>query len=407
MLTFFRYFASDNISMKKIVIASDSFKGSLSSAEVADAAAAGIRHLYPSCDIISLEMGDGGEGTCEAIADTRPCEWVDVQVHDPLGRTRSARYALYRDESGPVAVVELAQASGITLLSPAELNPLQTSTYGTGEIIMDAFGRGCRRFIIGLGGSATNDGGTGMLEAMGFRFMDSTGESISGCCGQKLSAIASIDSSNVATELIDSSFTVACDVDTVFYGENGASKIFAPQKGASDSEIEILEKGMRSFAAIILRQYGIDLGKVEGSGAAGGAAGALHTFVNGKLRKGADLILDSARFEEVIENADLVITGEGRIDSQTFRGKLPSRVLNRADKKGIPVLAIAGSVDLSEEAIRSSGFASILAIQPTPTSPEELASAMAPSTAAENIRNTIINYFSRLDQAHDHLQHPL
>lgn len=378
--------------MKKIVIASDSFKGSLSSAEVADAIAEGIRCVYPSCEIICLRMGDGGEGTCEAMAQTRPCRWINIEVNDPLGRPCSAKYALYEDEDGKSAIIEMAQASGLTLLSPEERNPLRTSTFGTGQMIMDAFNRGCRRFTIGLGGSATNDGGTGMLEALGFRFMDNNGKLVLNCCGEKLSEIASIDSSKVSAELLASSFIAACDVETVFYGEDGATKVFAPQKGASDSDIRILENGMQSLASNIFREYGIDLGEIAGSGAAGGTGGALFAFLNGKLCKGADLILNAARFEDIIEDSDLIITGEGRIDCQTFCGKLPSRVLSRVSDKGIPVLAIAGIVNLSNEDICNSGFASILPIQPTPASPEELAAAMHPSAAAENIRSTIINY---------------
>ena len=375
--------------MKKIVIASDSFKGSLSSTEVAEAAAAGIRSIYPMCDIICLGMGDGGEGTCEAIARILPCEWIDTKVHDPLGRTRTARYALYLREDVLTAVIEMAQASGLTLLSPEEQDPLKTSTFGTGEMIMDALRRGCRRFIIGLGGSATNDGGTGMLEALGFRFLDKSGKLVSGCCGGRLNEIASIDSTEVPAELIESSFAVACDVDTAFYGENGATKIFAPQKGATESQMEILENGMRSFARIILKEYGIDLAKTEGSGAAGGTGGALYTFLNGKLSKGADLVMDTVRFEEIISDADLVITGEGRIDKQTFYGKLPSRVLKKATAKGIPVMAIGGLIDLSETEILESGFLSILPIRPRPANAEESAKAMNPSIAAQNITKTI------------------
>ena len=396
MLTFFVIFASQNrplpppiISMKKIVIASDSFKGSLSSAEVAEAAAAAIRNIYPSCETICLRMGDGGEGTCEAIAQTLSHKWVHIEVNDPIGRRCMAKYALCQDAESMVAVIELAQASGLTLLAPDELDPLQTSTYGTGQMIMDAFEKGCRRFIIGLGGSATNDGGTGMLEALGFRFLDKEGREVTGCCGGRLAEIASIDSSEVSTEFTGSTFTAACDVDTVFYGEKGATRVFAPQKGASATGIENLEKGMQSFARIISRDYGIDLSKIQGSGAAGGAGGALYTFLNGRLRKGADLVLDAAGFDEIIENADLVITGEGRIDRQTFYGKLPSIVLTRASGKGIPVLAIAGLVDLSNEEISSSGFASIIPIQPRPSSPEELAAAMNSSTTSDNIFRAI------------------
>ena len=375
--------------MKKIVIASDSFKGSLSSTEVAEAAAAGIRSIYPMCDIICLGMGDGGEGTCEAIAGILPCEWVHTDVHGPLGRTCSARYALRQEEDGPIAIIEMAQASGLPLLSPEELDPLKASTSGTGEMIMDALNRGCRRFIIGLGGSATNDGGTGMLEALGFRFLDKSGKLVSGCCGGRLNEIASIDSTEVPAELIESSFTVACDVETVFCGEKGATKVFAPQKGATDAQMELLENGMQSFASIIMKEYGIDLTKIEGSGAAGGTGGALYAFLNGKLSKGADLVLDTVRFEEIISDADLVITGEGRIDSQTFYGKLPSRVLIKAAAKGIPVLAIGGLLELNETEIRQSGFLSILPIQPRPANAEERAKAMTPYIAAQNITKTI------------------
>ena len=179
-----------------------------------------------------------------------------------------------------------------------------------------------------------------MLEALGFRFMDNNGKLVLNCCGEKLSEIASIDSSKVSAELLASSFIAACDVDTVFYGEDGATKVFAPQKGASDSDIRILENGMQSLASNIFREYGIDLGEIAGSGAAGGTGGTLFAFLNGKLCKGADLILNAARFEDIIEDSDLIITGEGRIDCQTFCGKLPSRVLSRASDNGIPVLAI-------------------------------------------------------------------
>jgi glycerate kinase len=375
--------------MKKIVIASDSFKGSLSSAEVAEAASEGIRRIYPSCDIICLTMGDGGEGTCEAIAGSMLCRWISTTVKDPIGRDHTAKYALCSDEEGLTAVIEMAEASGITLLTRDELNPLLASTFGTGEMIMDAFRRGCRRFIIGLGGSATNDGGTGMLEALGFRFLDNAGREIIECRGDRLSDIASIDASCVPEALLSSSFTAACDVETPFYGEHGATKVFAPQKGASDSEIEFLEKGMRSFASIVSNKYGIDLGEIEGSGAAGGTGGALFAFLNGRLRKGADMVLDTVRFDEIIENADLVITGEGRIDRQTFSGKLPARVLHRATRMGVPVIAIGGIVELSEEEISVSGFKGILPIQPRPSNPEELAIAMNSTTTARNISKTI------------------
>ena len=382
--------------MKKIVIASDSFKGSLSSAEVGKAVAAGIHMIYPECETIIIETGDGGEGTCQAIAATLPCEWITLDVNDPLGRIRKAGYAICRDDAGTVAVIEMAQASGLTLLDSDERDPMKTSTYGTGEMIRDAVGRGCRRFIIGLGGSATNDGGTGMLEALGFRFIDRNGDTIRRCCGETLAEIASIDETGVPKEISDSFFTAACDVDTPFYGQHGATRMFAPQKGGSGSTVESLEKGMKSFAEIIRIKYGSDIKEIRGSGAAGGTAGALYAFLGAKLCKGAELVLDAAGFDRIIEGVDLVITGEGRIDKQTFLGKLPFSVLVRASSKGVPVLAIGGMVDLDEDEISSSRFLSIVPIQPNPGTAEELSTAMKPEVASENITRTISSALTRI-----------
>ena len=381
--------------MNKIVIASDSFKGSLSSAEVAEAVAEGILKVFPGCTIIKLAIGDGGEGTCDAIAETIPCEWIRMHVNDPLGRIINAKYAICRKSGQNVAVIEMAQASGLTLLRSDELAPMKTSTFGTGEMIRDAVSRGCRRFIIGLGGSATNDGGTGILEALGFRFYDKEGNLITGCCGGKLSEIAAVDAADVLEGIAESSFTVACDVETPFYGKEGATEVFARQKGATEDTVRALEAGMRSLAEIIRRERRIDLAEVKGSGAAGGTGGALYTFLGAKLCKGADIVLDAAGFDEAISDADLVITGEGRIDKQTFVGKVPYAVLKRASRKGIPVIAIAGLIDLDEKEKADSGFQSIVPIQPRPASEEELRSAMSPSTTSANISRTISSLLSR------------
>ena len=380
--------------MKKIVIASDSFKGSLSSADVAKAAAAGILDIFPDCEVTCLAMGDGGEGTCEAIADTFECSWNEIHTTDPLGRPITAKYAVSMKHDS-LAIIELAQASGLTLLNEKERNPLMTSTFGTGLMIMDAAEKGYRNFIIGLGGSATNDAGTGMLEALGFRFLDENGRQITGSRGEKLIQIASIDDSGVAEAVRACSFTVACDVETPFYGTNGATRIFAPQKGADSESVETREKGMASFAEVIHKRYGIDLGSIEGAGAAGGTGGAIHAFLNGKLCKGSELILDAAGFDSIIEGADLIITGEGRIDNQTFYGKLPSAILKRASKKNIPVIAIGGLVDLSEEDIINSGFTSILPIQDRPADAVSLAKAMEPATTTQNIRVKVAEAISR------------
>lgn len=381
--------------MKKIVIASDSFKGSLSSVGVAEASEAGISEVYPECRIIKLAAGDGGEGTCKAIASALPCECIQIQVSDPLGRKCEAEYAVCRTGKDLMAVMEMAQASGLTLIDDEERDPMHTSTYGTGEMIRDAAGRGCRKFIIGLGGSATNDGGTGMLEALGVRFIDKDGNKIVKCCGKKLAEISEVDTSGVPVEILSSSFTVACDVDAQFYGEGGATRIFAPQKGASPASVEILELGMQSFAGVIRRQYGIDLSQVKGSGAAGGTGGALHAFMGASLCKGADLVLDAVGFDKLIEDADLIITGEGRIDNQTFCGKLPSVVLRRASAKGVPVIAIGGIVDLDPDEIQKSGFLSVVPIQPRPVTRKETAVAMQPENTASNITHTIISILTK------------
>ena len=261
MLIFFLFiFAPDlhDISyMTKIVVASDSFKGSLSSAETAQAISAGINDAYPGCSVRSLILGDGGEGTAESIAAILGGRWTTIEVNDPVGRRIKARYAICEEDM--TAIIDLAEASGLTLIEDNARNPLHTSTYGTGEMIMDAVRRGCRHVIIGLGGSATNDGGTGMLEALEFRFLDADGKTIERCCGNNLCDIVSIDTSDVPDELLASSFTAACDVGTVFCGEEGATRVFAPQKGACENEIELLEKGMVSLCEVIRRQTGKDL----------------------------------------------------------------------------------------------------------------------------------------------------
>ena len=379
--------------MTKIVVASDSFKGSLSSAETAQAISAGIKDVYPDCSVRSLILGDGGEGTAESIALILGGRWITVEANDPVGRRIKARYAICKESM--TAIIDLAEASGLTLIENKFRNPLHTSTYGTGEMIMDAVRKGCRHFIIGLGGSATNDGGTGMLEALGFRFLDAEGKTIERCCGNNLCDIVSIDTSDVPDELLASSFTAACDVGTVFCGEEGATRVFAPQKGAGENEIELLEKGMVSLCEVIRRQTGKDLSVTEGSGAAGGAGGALYAFLGARLSSGADLVLDCSGFEDAIKDADLVITGEGKIDSQTFRGKLPAAILKRATAENVPVVAIGGMVDLDEKDISFSGFLDILPIQPVPEGPEELARAMDPVVATANIRRTIREFLAK------------
>lgn len=329
--------------MLRVVIASDSFKGSLTSAEVARSIVSGIRSVIPDCECIELSIADGGEGTVDALMAALGGSRVNCRVHDPLMREIRASYAVLGD--GHTAVIDTASASGLALLSNGERNPLKTSTFGTGEMIMDALHRGCSHFLVGLGGSATNDGGMGLFSALGYRFLDNAGRTLPGC-GESLVNVADIDFSAVHPGLEAASFTVACDVDTPFCGPDGAAYVFSPQKGAGAEDVAMLDRGLANFADVIHQCLGRDIVNVPGSGAAGGLGGGFLAFSNAVLKSGIDMVLDAIGFDSIIDGADLVITGEGRIDSQTFRGKAPYGVMLRARARRIPVYAIGGCLSL-------------------------------------------------------------
>lgn len=338
--------------MRKIVIACDSYKGCLSSSEVAGAAAKGVAEVYPDCEIVRLAVADGGEGTVDALVETLGghLEWAEVS--DPLGRPVKAAYGI----AGDLAIIESAAACGLTLLSKEERNPLITTTKGLGELILAAIDHGCRRFLVGLGGSATNDGGMGMISADGFL------ERARGL-----------------------SFTVACDVDTPYIGAHGASRVFGPQKGASEEDVEILEERLRGYALKILKDTGIDVSDMVGAGAAGGLGGAFRAYLGAELKRGVDLVLDQIGFDNIIDGADLVITGEGCSDYQTLKGKTASGVLERAKRKGIPVMLVSGAIR-DGQMLRDGGFGVIAAASPQGMS---LAEAMRPETAEHNIYETV------------------
>ena len=365
----------------KIVIASDSFKGSMSSLDVATAATAGVIDVYPDSEIVSVNVADGGEGTVEAIVDALGGEIVKVQVSDPLGREIETCYGI----AGETAILEMAAASGLPLLTVEERNPWATSTLGTGEMIMDAIARGCRKFLVGIGGSATNDAGIGMLQAMGFRFYDANGELITQGCGGVLGSIAHIDDSLVSAAIKESQFTVACDVDTPFCGPEGAAPVFAPQKGADAEMVKRLDEGMASFAKVIAEKYAIDIVPVAGSGAAGGMGGAFRAFLGATLKKGIDMVLDAIDFDTTIQGANLVITGEGKVDFQTAKGKTAAGVLNRAKQQHIPVVAIGGCVEMCDSLVQM-GFAGIYPILEEKV-PLEI--AMQRDFAMNNVRKTV------------------
>ncbi len=331
----------------KILLAPDSFKGCLTAREVADALAAGLRRAHPACDPVMLPVADGGEGFCAAVLSARGGEWVQADTVDPLGRPMGARYAV----CGDTAVVEVAAASGLPLLRNGERHPLQTTSFGTGMLIRDALDRGLRKILIGLGGSATHDAGTGLLSALGFRFLDASGKELPGI-GASLGRIAGIDRSGAHPALAGTHFTAACDVDTPLFGPSGAAEVFAPQKGATPEEVRLLDAGTAAFAEVVRREMPDQVGHDEktvgqdakGYGAAGGIGWALHTMLGARLESGIDLVLDAAGFDTLLRDATLVITGEGRLDGQTARGKAAAGILRRAQRAGVPVAAVCGRI---------------------------------------------------------------
>ena len=371
--------------MRKIVVAADSFKGSLSSAEVAAAVAQGVREVFPECEVVCLDVADGGEGTMEALLKSLGGAAVECEAHDPLMRPLRAEYGISAD--GGTAIIDMAAASGLTLLREDERNPLLTTTFGTGEMVAHALRRGCRHVIIGLGGSATNDGGTGMLTALGFRFLDAGGAQLPSTGGSLLH-IASVDASGALPELSGTAFTAACDVENPLCGPEGATMVYAPQKGADAAMLERLESGMRNFGAVTERFCGRGIIGAKGSGAAGGLGAGMLGYLNARPVPGAELLLDALGFDALASDADLVITGEGCIDGQTLMGKLPLRVLRRASALGIPVVAIGGRVTIAS----NPGFAKMIAVSPAGLPSE---TAMRPATASENIRRAVADLLSQ------------
>ena len=368
--------------MKRIVIASDSFKGCLSSLEVAQAAGKGIRKILPDCEVVEVPVADGGEGTTEALVAAMNGRFVACEAHDPLMNPIQAEYGMLGDEL--TAVIEMASVNGLTLVQPEKRNPMLTTTYGTGELIKDALQRGCRRFLIGIGGSATNDAGTGMLQALGYLFLDKNGNEL-GIGGQVLEHIVQIDYTSAHPALQQAVFTIACDVYNPFSGENGAAFVYARQKGADDAMIHQLDKGLRQFAAVILASTGKDINEIPGAGAAGGLGGGFLAFLPATLQSGAQMVLEALDFDSRIQNADLIITGEGKLDRQTGMGKIPSGVLEAGKRYNIPVVAIGGVVEDAETLLQQ-GLLAVFSIQPGPVSLEQ---AMDRLFACQQIERTV------------------
>ena len=323
----------------KAVLAIDSFKGSLSSIEAGEAVKKGILRVYKDSEISVIPIADGGEGTTEALTKGMGGRLQSISVTGPLGDTVDAVYGIINDN---LAVMEMSAAAGLTLIEENKRNPLHTTTLGVGEMIKDAIDKGIRHFIVGIGGSATNDGGAGMLQALGYDLIDETGASISSGA-QGLSKLTVIRSDHILHELDDCTFRIACDVNNPLCGKNGASAVYGPQKGATPEMIELMDSWLERYAGIALKLKPDADPRYPGSGAAGGLGFAFHTFLNASLEPGIKIVLEETGLEKHIRDADLVITGEGRLDSQTIMGKAPAGVAELAKKYGKPVIALSGS----------------------------------------------------------------
>lgn len=360
----------------KLLVAFDSFKGSLTSLEAAEAFGEGWLSAEPTAEITKIAIADGGEGTLSALIETMGGEWCMVEASDPIGRPIVVRYGV----AGGRAIIESATASGLTLLKAKERNPLNTTTYGLGEVIRSALDSGHRDFIITLGGSATNDGGVGMLQALGYRFYDSYGNELRGG-GKILDKIAKIDCQRAHSALGESRFTIASDVDNPLLGDQGATRIYSPQKGADSAMVELLERGMANYAKQVQKTLNKDFNNAKGAGAAGGLGYALLAFMGATMRSGIDIVIEATGLRERAKACDIIITGEGRLDRQTTMGKAPGGILRIAQELCKPVIAVGGTIAHCKE-LDNSAFEALYAITPEGMSLDE---AMQSEVAKENL----------------------
>jgi glycerate 2-kinase len=374
-----------------IVIAPDSYKESLTALEVATEIEAGFREVFPDAEYIKLPMADGGEGTVAAMVAATGGKLVEVNVTSPLGEPIKACYGLTGD--GTTAIVEMAAASGLARVPPDLRNPVKTTTYGTGELIKAALDAGVCHLIIGIGGSATNDGGTGMLQALGVMLQDHTGRQI-GFGGGELANLDRIDISSMDPRLKACRIEAACDVNNPLTGPKGASAVFGPQKGATPEMVAQLDANLTRYAQLIRRDLGVQVDSVPGAGAAGGMGAALLAFFGAKLRPGIEIVVEAVGLEAIMQDADLVITGEGRIDSQTLHGKTPMGVARVAKRCGKPVIGIAGSLAPDAGVVHEHGIDAVFSILSRISTAEE-----ALTHAATNLRATSRNIAATLKLA--------
>lgn len=365
----------------KIVIAIDSLKGSLSSMEAGHAIEQGIRNVLPETKVLVKPLADGGEGTTEALVEGLGGDMVQVQVHGPLETPVNAAYGVIRESD--TAIMEMAAAAGIILVGK-DKRPLDATTYGVGEMIRDAITRGCREFIIGIGGSATNDGGIGMLTALGYEFQDAEGKP-AGIGAGALYKVAKICDDKVMPELKDCHFRIACDVTNPLCGENGSTYIYGPQKGVTVELRDELDHAMGAYAQVVKAYNGTDYAKTPGAGAAGGLGFAFLSFLSGELLPGIELVLNAVEMDKAMEGADLVFTGEGRLDYQTAMGKAPVGIAKMAKKHGAKVIALAGAVIEGAQECNEQGIDAYFPILRQVVTLDE---AMDPATARKNMVET-------------------
>ncbi len=367
----------------KIAIVCDSFKGSLAPLDVAEEIKAGFSRVFPEADYLCLPMADGGEGTVEALVQGTDGELVHCSVTGPLGTSVPAFFGI--SGNGKTAIIEMAAAAGLPLLKPEEYNPLRTTTYGVGELVRAALDRGCTHIILGLGGSATNDGGAGFAQALGARFLDQNGQELPPG-GAALARLADVDLSSIDKRLSGVTLEGACDVISPLTGPQGASYVFGPQKGASPADVTCLDEALAHYARILSKRCGKDVAAVPGAGAAGGLGAGLLAFTDARLRPGVEIVSDQLRLDTRFRDVDLVITGEGRMDGQSAQGKAPMGVAQVAKAHGLPVIAIVGSTGVGVDKMHQVGIGAFFDTVPRP---EALPDVLA--QARENIRRTSEN----------------
>ena len=371
----------------KVTVAIDSFKGSLSTFQAGNAVAEGVKLVYPDAETAVCPLADGGEGTVDAIVAATEGERVEVTVRGPLGTPVTSSYGLISRTK--TAIMEMSAAAGITLVAEGDRNPLNTTTYGVGELIADAIKKGCRKFIVGIGGSATNDGGIGMLQALGFRFLDQDGNPVA-LGGKGLGDIAEIKIDSAMAELKDCVFCVACDVKNPLCGDNGCSAIYGPQKGATPEMIRDMDAWLGRFAELTKEVLPEADANIPGTGAAGGLGFAFLSYLNATLQSGIDLVIKETGLEEYIKNADIVVTGEGRLDGQSYMGKAPIGVAKLAKKYEKPVVAFSGCVTDDAVICNEHGIDAFFPILRTPCTLQE---AMECEQAYKNLKDTAQQVF--------------